>query len=140
MSYTFLGRFPNLHLLILVFHVLAIKSVLSLATAPMKPYPTLEFPPPINLGFPTFWVHVMEYCVSLIIMQNGLMFFTCGTPVLEYLRGCPITSFGIGYGSQNNDFKVVGISRTFAKSKLPPEVRVYSLNSDHGKELNLESR
>ena len=52
----------------------------------------------------------------------------------------PNMIFGIGYDSQNNDFKVVGISRTFAKSKLPPEVRVYSLNSDHGKELNLESR
>ena len=52
----------------------------------------------------------------------------------------PNMIFGIGYDSQNNDFKVVGISRTFAKSKLPPELRVYSLNSDHGKELNLESR
>ena len=36
----------------------------------------------------------------------------------------PIMTFGIGYGSQNNDFKVVGISQTFAKSKPPPEVGV----------------
>ena len=49
----------------------------------------------------------------------------------------PNMIFGIGYDSQNNDFKVVGISRTFAKSKRPPEVRVYSLNSDSWKRVEL---
>ena len=58
-------------------------------------------------------------------------------PSIRNLRGCPITSFGIGYGSQNNDFKVVGISQTFAKSKPPPEVGVYSLNSDSWKRVEL---
>ena len=85
------GIFPNLHL---GLHVLAVKSVLSHATIPMKPYPSLEFLSLFNLGFPTLGVHVMEYCVSLII-QQGLKLFTCGTPVLENLRGCPITSFPI---------------------------------------------
>uniref|UniRef100_A0A7N2RAK3 F-box associated beta-propeller type 1 domain-containing protein n=1 Tax=Quercus lobata TaxID=97700 RepID=A0A7N2RAK3_QUELO len=47
-----------------------------------------------------------------------------------------VMTFGIGYGSQNNDFKVVGISWTFAKSP-PPKVGVYSLNSDSWKRVEL---
>ena len=63
-----------------------------------RTYETIsEFRVPFTFqsGFPTLGVHVMEYCVSLIILHQGLMLFTCGTPVLENLRGCPITSFPI---------------------------------------------
>nr|XP_023876298.1 F-box/kelch-repeat protein At3g23880-like [Quercus suber] len=49
----------------------------------------------------------------------------------------PILKFGIRYDSQNNDFKVVGISRIFATSKPPPEFGVYSLNSDSWKRVEL---
>nr|XP_023920377.1 F-box/kelch-repeat protein At3g23880-like [Quercus suber]XP_023920378.1 F-box/kelch-repeat protein At3g23880-like [Quercus suber]XP_023920379.1 F-box/kelch-repeat protein At3g23880-like [Quercus suber] len=48
-----------------------------------------------------------------------------------------IMSLGIGFDSQNNDFKVVGIPRTFAKPKPPPEVEVYSLSSDSWKRVEL---
>uniref|UniRef100_A0A7N2MJP3 Uncharacterized protein n=1 Tax=Quercus lobata TaxID=97700 RepID=A0A7N2MJP3_QUELO len=54
MSYTFLGIFP--YLFFLVLHILAIKSVLSLATAPLKPYPSLEFPSYL-LGR-KYWFHI----------------------------------------------------------------------------------
>ena len=49
----------------------------------------------------------------------------------------PIMTFGIGFDSQNNDFKVVGISQVFAKTKSPPEVGVYSLSSDSWKRVEL---
>ena len=49
----------------------------------------------------------------------------------------PIMTFGFGCDSQNNDFKVVGISHSFAKTKSPPEVGVYSLSSDSWKRVEL---
>nr|XP_023885735.1 F-box/kelch-repeat protein At3g23880-like [Quercus suber] len=49
----------------------------------------------------------------------------------------PIVTFRIGCDSQNNDFKVVGLSPAFAKPKPPLEVCVYSLSSDSWKRVEL---
>ena len=49
----------------------------------------------------------------------------------------PLLTFGIGYDSQNNDFKVVGISQAFANPKPPPEAEVFSLSSDSWKRVEL---
>ncbi|XP_030933353.1 F-box/kelch-repeat protein At3g23880-like [Quercus lobata] len=49
----------------------------------------------------------------------------------------PLLTFGIGYDSQNNDFKLVGISQAFANPKPPPEAEVFSLSSDSWKRVEL---
>ena len=83
---------------------------------------------------------------------NGMLCFTSSrswsnvvylwNPSIRRFKRLPnsqllIMSLGIGFDSQNNDFKVVGIPRTFAKSKPPPEVEVYSLSSDSWKRVEL---
>ncbi|KAL4595686.1 hypothetical protein ACB092_12G109000 [Castanea dentata] len=83
---------------------------------------------------------------------NGMLCFTSSrswsnvvylwNPSIRKFKRLPnsqlfIMTLGIGFDSQNNDFKVVGIPRTFAKSKPPPEVEVYSLSSDSWKRVEL---
>ncbi|KAK9994102.1 hypothetical protein SO802_023805 [Lithocarpus litseifolius] len=83
---------------------------------------------------------------------NGMLCFTSSrswsnvvylwNPSIRKFKRLPdsqlfIMTVGIGFDSQNNDFKVVGIPRTFAKPKPPPEVEVYSLSSDSWKRVEL---
>ena len=44
---------------------------------------------------------------------------------------------GFAYDSQNNDFKVVRISKHFRNAKYPPEVEVYTLSSNSWKRIEL---
>ena len=46
-------------------------------------------------------------------------------------------SLGFGFDSQNNDYKVVRISRSTAKPMPPPDVEVYFLSSDSWKRVGL---
>ena len=93
-------------------------------------------------GFP----HFVGSCNGILCFINynapGSNVFYLWNPSIRKFKRLPdnqfpVMTFGIGYGSQNNDFKVVGISWTFAKSKPPPEVGVYSLNSDSWKRVEL---
>ncbi|KAL4595695.1 hypothetical protein ACB092_12G109400, partial [Castanea dentata] len=80
-------------------------------------------------------------CFNFYRARGSNVFYLWNPSIRKFKRlpdnQSPIMIFGIGYDSQNNDFKVVGISRIFATSKPPPEFGVYSLNLDSWKRVEL---
>ncbi|XP_065627112.1 uncharacterized protein LOC111997832 [Quercus suber] len=76
--------------------------------------------------------HLWDEAYQLDILHNSIRKFK-RLPDIQF----PIVTFRIGCDSQNNDFKVVGLSPAFAKPKPPLEVCVYSLSSDSWKRVEL---